>query len=56
MPRPKLFEGRSISVRLSEEDEALFQAEKDRRRGISDSALARELIDEALRARTQRSP
>jgi hypothetical protein len=49
MPRPKLFEGRAISVRLSVEDEALFRAEKDRRRGISDSALARELIGAALR-------
>jgi hypothetical protein len=51
MGRPKILEGRSISARLSGELETLFDAEKALHRGISDAALGRELIDEALRAR-----
>jgi hypothetical protein len=42
--------GRSVSVRFSKEDEKLFDAEKERRKGISDSQLAREILKIGLHA------
>lgn len=51
MPRPKQYKGRSISARLSGDLESTFDTEKSLHRGISDAALGRELIDEALKAR-----